>query len=344
MSRQDREPGLPLRRRREGRNEQILEPELPIVDSHHHLYDRPPVRYMFEEYLEDARAGHNLLASVYVETLAMARARGPEILRPLGEVEFANGIGAMSESGGYGQCKVAAAIVGFADLAVGDLAASLLDRCIGAAPDRYRGVRQITIEHPSEVPFKYMINRPRPGVLNSDEFRAGFRLLRSRDLSFDAAVFDHQLPDLARLAGEFPETPIILNHMGLAMAMEMSAEQRSEVFYRWRRGMLTLAEHENVTCKIGGLGLPFWGFGFEVSAEVLDSRRLADAWRPYVETAIEAFGVERCMTESNYPPDSRSCGFVPLWNALKTIFRDYSSAEKVEIFSGTAARVYRIEI
>lgn len=344
MPHHDSRTVLPLKRRLEGRDEPILDPELPIIDSHHHLYDRPPVRYMFDEYLADANAGHNLVASVYIETLAMARTRGPDALRPLGEVEFANGVAAMSESGGYGQCKVAAAIVGFADLALGDAAAALMDRCLGAAPDRFRGVRQITIEHPSEVPFKYMINRPRAGVLNSGEFRAGFRHLEARGLSFDAAVFDHQLPDLARLAGEFPASPIILNHMGLAMAMEMSAEQRSEVFQRWRRGMFMLAERENVTCKIGGLGLPFWGFGFETRVEPLDSRTLAEAWRPYVETAVEVFGAERCMTESNYPPDSRSCGFVPLWNALKIIFANYSPAEKESIFSGTAARVYRLEI
>lgn len=331
-------------KRLEGRDEEILEPELAIVDAHHHLFDRPALRYMLGDYLADAAAGHKIVASVYVETQAMARSHGPELLRPLGEVEFANGVGAMADSGTYGSCRVGAGIVGYADLRFGESIGELLDRCMATAPERFRGIRQITIEDPSEVSYKYMTHRPPAGVMQHPGFLPGFAQLARRGLTFDAAVFDHQLADVARLAGAFPDTPIVLNHLGMAMGMEMDAPQRAEVFRRWRDALRELARHQNVVMKVGGLGMPFWGLGFEHRADTITSVELADAWRPYVETGIEAFGAQRCMMESNFPPDGRSCGFVPLWNALKRITRGCSEAEKAALFHGTAMRVYRIEI
>ncbi|RZL88135.1 MAG: amidohydrolase [Variovorax sp.] len=333
-----------MNRRLDGRDEAILDPGLPIIDAHHHLFDRPAQRYMLEDYLDDVGAGHKVIASVYVETLAMARTQGPEVLRPLGEIEFANGAAAMSASGLYGPCRVAAAIVGHADLRLGEQVAPLLDRCIAAAPERFRGVRQITIEHSSEAPFRAMTHRPPAGVMRSAGFRPAFAELARRNLTFDAAVFHHQLPELGELAAAFPDTIIVLNHMGTAMGMEMSDAERAEVFRQWRDALRELARHENVMCKIGGLGLPSWGFGFEHRTKPVGYLELAAHWQPYVETAIEAFGDTRCMMESDFPPDGRSCGFVPLWNALKHITRGCSAAQKAQLFHSTAARVYRIDL
>jgi L-fuconolactonase len=325
------------------REEPVLEPDLPIIDSHHHLFDRPNARYMFEDYLADAGAGHRIIASVYVETLAMSRPGGPEPLRPLGEVEFANGVAAMSASGGYGPCRVAAGIVGYADLRLGGDVGLLLDRALAAAPDRFRGVRQTMLEHPSDEPFRFVTHRPPEGVLDAPGFRAGFRELAARGLSFDAAVFHHQLPRIAELADAFPDTTIVLNHLGLAMGLGLDPDGRREVMADWRKALLALAQRPNVVCKVGGLGLPFWGFGFETRKEPVGYQDLAQSWRPYVETAVEAFGAHRCMTESNYPPDARSCGFVALWNALKLILGSASAAEKAALYRDTAQRVYRLD-
>jgi predicted TIM-barrel fold metal-dependent hydrolase len=88
--------------------------------------------------------------------------------------------------------------------------------------------------------------------------------------------------------------------------------------------------------------MPMWGFGFETRETPIGHLDLADAWRPYVETGLEAFGADRCMMESNFPPDGLSCGFVPLWNALKHIVRNASADEKAALFHDTAARVYRL--
>jgi predicted TIM-barrel fold metal-dependent hydrolase len=333
-----------------GRDEPILDPELPIIDSHQHLFERPalgerpPLRYLLDDYLADARAGHRIVASVYVEILAFARPDGPEVLRPLGEIEFANGIGAMAASGIYGDCRVCAGIVGYADLRLGDQVAQLLDRAMEIAPERFRGIRQVTSEHPTEAPYRFITNRPPSGVMKSQGFRPAFQHLVKRGLTFDAAVYHHQLQDIVDLADAFPDATIVLNHCGHAIAMEEDEQGAAQVFRHWRELMFKVASRPNVYCKIGGLGLPMWGFRFEERQDPIGYLELAATWRPWVETTIEAFGPKRCMMESNYPPDGRSAGFVPLWNALKHIVRAASPEDKAAMFYGTAARVYRINL
>ncbi|MCP5472370.1 MAG: amidohydrolase family protein [Sinobacteraceae bacterium] len=324
-----------------GRDEPILDPDIPIIDTHHHLLDRPDVRYMIEDYLADANSGHRVIASVYVETMAFAWTHGPEALRPIGEIEFANGIGAMCDSGRYG-CRACAAIVGHADFRLGDQIAGLLDQAVQRAPERFRGVRQTMLESSSEAPYRFIPTRPPKGVMKSPSFRPAFAHLARRGLSFDVSVFDEQLPEVIELADAFPDTAIVLNHCGLVMEMDMDKAQREQAFRRYRKLMIETGRRPNIYCKIGGLGMPFWGFRFEERSDPIGYRELADAWRPYVETTIEAFGASRCMMESNYPPDGRSAGFVPLWNALKYIVRSASADDKAALFHGTAANVYRI--
>ena len=321
----------------------VVDPRIPIIDAHHHLFDRPPLRYMLEDYLADAGGGHNIAATVYVETLAMARPYGPETLRPIGEIEFANGVAAVSDSGGYGPCRVAAAIVGHCDLTGGDHVAEYLDLALSTAPDRFRGIRQVTIDHPTEAPYRFITQRPARGIMRHPGFRPAFRHLQPRGLSFDASVFHRQLPELDDLAGAFPDTTILLDHMGIAMAMDTDEQGRTEVFRDWRESLRKLAHHANVVCKVGGLGMPFWGFGFDQRTDPAGYLELASAWRPYVETAIETFGADRCMMQSNFPPDRRSCDYVTLWNSLKHIVAGASTAEKASLFYGVAARVYRIQ-
>ena len=184
--------------------------------------------------------------------------------------------------------------------------------------------------------------RPPRGIMKSPDFRCGFRQLATRGLTFDAAVFHHQLADITELADAFPDTTIVLNHMGQAMGMEMDAQGRAQVFEKWHDALRDVARRANVVCKIGGLGLPFWGFGLEDRTDPIGYLELAAIWKPYVETAIEVFGTGRCMMESNFPPDGRSCGYVPLWNALKHIVHAASPDNKAALFHGTAARVYGV--
>jgi predicted TIM-barrel fold metal-dependent hydrolase len=327
-----------------GRDEPILDPDLPIVDSHFHLWDRPALRYMFGDYLADIQSGHRIVASVFVETQAFNRKDGPEMFRPLGEIEFANGVGAMADSGVYGDCRVCAGIVGHADLRHGAAIGEYLDAAMAIAPRRFRGVRQITIDDPTEPPYRYLTMRPARGLTRHPEFRNAFAEIGKRGLSFDAAMFHHQLGDVADLADAFPDTTIVLGHAGHMQAMGLGARERDDLFKSVRKTLFDLAMRPNIVVKIGGLGLPFWGFGFEERTDAIGYLELAQTWRPYVEASIEAFGVERSMMESNYPPDGRSAGYVPTWNALKHIVRAASHDEKTALFSATAARVYRLDL
>jgi predicted TIM-barrel fold metal-dependent hydrolase len=205
-------------------------------------------------------------------------------------------------------------------------------------------VRQITIDDPTEPPYRYLTLRPARGIIRHPEFRNGFAEVAKRGLTFDAAMFHHQLGDLADLADAFPDTTIVLGHAGHMQAMGMDAKARDELFKTVRTTLFDLARRPNIVAKVGGLGLPFWGFGFEDRTDPIGYLELAATWKPYVETSIEAFGADRCMMESNYPPDGRSAGFVPLWNALKHIVRGASPDEKSALFSATAARVYRLDL
>ncbi|GAA5233594.1 amidohydrolase family protein [Verticiella sediminum] len=334
----------PFKKLLEGRNEEILEPQIEILDAQHHLFDRPHLRYMLQEYLNDVNAGHRIVGSVYIETQSMARPDGPEELRPVGEVEFANGVAATARSGIYGACRVAASIVGFVDMTTGDRAAITLDACAAVVPQRFKGVRHIAMSHPDESVLRFLTHRPPPDLLKSPGFHAAFKHVSKRGLSFDATVLHHQLPEVGELAAAFPDTMIVLDHAGLATAIPDKAGSQAEAFQEWRANMQALSRHENVFCKISGLGTSYWGFGFIEREAPVGYRELAEAWKPYVETAIELFGANRSMMGSNYPNDGRSCGFVPLWNALKYIVRDYSLSEKAALFRDTAQRVYRVDL
>ena len=132
---QDRETRLALVK------EDALQPELPIVDPHHHLWDHPGSRYMLDEIVRDTGSGHRVLATIFVECMSMYRADGTEAMKPVGETEFVNGIAAQSASGQYGETRVAAGIVGFADLSMGAAVEEVLQAHIAAAPHRFRGIR-----------------------------------------------------------------------------------------------------------------------------------------------------------------------------------------------------------
>lgn len=331
-------------KRNEGRDEPIVDPQIPIIDTHHHLFDRPALRYMLDDYLAHARLGHRIIASVYIETQAFARAKGDTAMKPVGEVEFAAGVGAMADSGTYGETRVAAAMVGFADMTLGAGIAPFLDKALAIAPERFRGVRQIALAHPDPAVLKFLTHKPPPDLLKSDGFRAALDELQKRNLSFDVTVLHNQIPELIETVRLHPGMTFVLDHLGMALARDGSEAARAEAFGEWRRNIRALAELPNVFCKIGGLGTSYWRFPqYMREAEVTTTAELVATWGPYVETALEAFGAGRCMAESNFPNDGRSAGFVPLWNALKTIVRGCSRDEKAAFFHGTAISAYRIE-
>ena len=323
------------------RHEAIIEPDLPIVDPHHHLVNRPETgRYLLPELLADIGTGHNITATVYLEWLSMYRAEGAVELRPVGEIEFANGVAAMSASGTYGETRVCAGIVGYADLALGAPVERVLEAMIGAGGGRFRGIRFITASHPDQAAWGSAIIRPE-GLLMDPQLREGFARLAPLGLSFDAWMYHTQLGELVGLARAFPETPIVLDHVGGAIGLGRYAGRRDEVFAEWGARIRELAACPNVHIKLGGLGMRMFGFTLHTRELPPSSEELDAAWRPYMETCIAAFGPDRAMFESNFPVDKGSCSYAALWNAFKRITAGCSAAEKQALFAGTATKFYR---
>ena len=324
-------------------HEEILEPDRPIVDPHHHLWDRPGPggRYLLDELLADLNSGHHIVATVFVQCRAMHRAGGPEELRPVGETEFVNGVAAMSASGGYGSTRICAGIVGHADLRLGDRVQAVLEAHLLAGGGRFRGIRHIsawdtTIQRPS--------NTQGPELLADPGFRAGFARLAPLDLSFDAWLYHPQITELTALARAFPATRIVLDHVGGPLGVGPYASQRDAVFAQWSTSIRELATCPNVSVKLGGLGMVITGCDYHEAPAPPTSARLAEAWRPYVETCVEAFGADRCMFESNFPVDKGSYGYAAYWNACKRLAEGASATEKTDLFSQSAARFYRLDL
>ena len=324
------------------RQEEIIEPGLQIVDAHHHLWSRDGAPYLLPELLADIGSGHNITATVFMECKAMYRKDAPPAMRPVGEVEFVNGIAAMSASGEFGPTRAVAGIVGYADLALGTAVREVLEAEIAAGGGRFRGVRNISAWHAVPEARGSSANPP-PDVLTRPSFREGLRCLASLGLTFDAWMYHTQLNELIALAREFPEATIILNHVGGAIGIGPYAGRRNEVFAEWRKSITELAQCPNVHVKLGGLGMRLFGFDVHEGTLPPSSQQLADAWRPYIETCVEAFGATRAMFESNFPVDKGSCSYQVLWNGFKRIAAGASSADKQALFSGTATRVYRLD-
>ena len=333
-------------------DEPVLEPDLPICDPHHHLWDfrgkavlaaaRVAPRYLLDEILEDLASGHNVVSTVFIECGAMYRAGGPEALRPVGETEFVAGIAAMSESGLYGTSRVAAGIVGSAPLGIGDRMAEVLDHHIAAGGGRFRGIRQgASWDASPEV--RNNRTEPGPDLFLDSGFRAGFRHLAPRGLSFEGWCYHPQIPTLTDLARAFPDTTIILDHFGGPLGIGPYAGRADEVFADWRRAIGPLAECPNVHAKLGGIAMDINGFGWHEREAPPASEELMEATRRYYEHTIEAFGVERCMFESNFPVDKLSCSYRVLWNSFKRLTEGYSEEERAFLFHDTSARVYRLE-
>jgi predicted TIM-barrel fold metal-dependent hydrolase len=323
------------------RQEDVIDPERPIVDAHHHLWDRGGQRYMIEEITGDIASGHNIVATVYVDCRSMYRAGGPEALRPVGEVEFANGVAAMSASGGYGSTALCAGIVGHANLLLGEAARAVLEAEIAAGNGRFRGIRHASAwDADASIGGNYS-TRPK-GLLLDTTFRKGFACLAPLDLSFDAWLFHPQIGELTDLARAFPDTRIVLDHCGGPIGVGSYASRRQEIFAVWQAQVREIAKCRNVVVKLGGLAMRLLGYDFHERPIPPSSEDTAAAWRPYIESCIEAFGPERCMFESNFPPDKGQCSYQVIFNAFKRIAAPYSETEKTALFQKTATDFYRL--
>jgi len=325
--------------------EETLEPDLPICDPHHHLWDfqleRVEPRYLIDELLNDTQSGHNIVSTVFIECGTMFREDGPEGMKPVGEVEFANGIAAMGASGLYGKTRVAAGIVGHADLMLGQAVGDVLDAQVAAGNGRFKGIRHmVTYDADPAVPNGRNINRP--GLCMEPAYREGLKELTRRGLTFEGWCYHPQLPEMVDLARANPDQVIIMNHLAAPLGLGEFAGRRDEIFETWKKDYADLAACPNVIAKLGGMGMHYFGFGWQDRPKPPTSDELVTATKPYFDFAIEAFGPDRCMWESNFPVDKLSCSYNIVWNSFKKISKDFSADEKAKLFHDTATRIYSL--
>lgn len=340
--------------------EPALDPEQPIIDAHHHLWDRrsrddfeeaTPThrRYNGDDLLDDIlRSGHNVIDTVFIECLAMYQSEGGPTASS-GEVEYVQGIAAQAEADLFGKgLRCCGAIIGATDLTLGEDVPVALDSLV-AAGRNFRGIRHGHGFHPSpDIPFSHHPTYKIEHLLMRDDFRAGFSELSKRGLLFECWGYHTQLSEVADLARSFPEVPIVLDHLGGPMAIGPYKGQRDTVvFEAWKQGVAEVASCSNVVAKLGGAGMPIFDFGFQdASQPPASSTTLAAAWKPHFEFVLNAFGIERCMFESNFPVDKVSVSYGNLWNAFKRIATGLglSADEKNKLFYANAAKTYSMAL
>ena len=341
--------------------EEILEPDLPIIDPHHHLWDLRPLLpmfpeprhdfieaiagaayYTFDELHADTQTGHRIIGTVFMECGAFYDPNRSDAMKPVGEVEFVNGVAAQGASGLYGEYSPCAAIMGHADLTLGDGVRPVIEALTAAGNGRFRGIRHQGAWDANPDVLGPPFHAPE-GLYGSDTFRAGFAAFAEQGLVFDAWVLEPQLPDVLALARAFPDQRIVLDHCGTPLNIANYRGTLHQNFDRWRNAIRAIAECPNVSVKLGGLAMAFCGLPEDGPAKGHGSEHLAALWRPYIETCIEAFGPGRAMFESNYPVDRWGASYPVLWNAFKRVTRSAPDGEKRALFAGAAARIYGLE-
>jgi len=329
--------------------EPIIEPERPIIDPHHHLWDRPGVsalpgsRYLLDELLADVQGGHNVVATVFVECAVFYREDGPEHLKPVGETEFVNGVAAMCASGFYGPIRACAGIVSLADLNLGKKVGKTLDAHMAAAPARFRGIRHAG-GYDESPDVRNSHTNPFPGMFADPTFREGFAELAPRNLSFEAWAYHHQIPEVTALARAFPDTTIIADHFIGPVGVGPYQGKRAEIFEKWKTDFAELAACPNVVAKLGGINMAINGFGWHKRDKPPSAMELVQWTGDWYAHAIDCFGPDRCMFESNFPVDKLSVSYPVLWNAFKLIASAYTDSERDALLHDTAKRVYRLDI
>ena len=322
--------------------EPVIDAKLPIVDPHHHLWLEHEAPYLLDALLGDVESGHDVIATVFVQAHYGYRTNGPAHLAPAGETEKVASAAREARDRGA-RTQVAAGIVAFADLTLGDRVEEVLWAHLEVADGRLRGVRHSVSR--DELFPNGIVLRPAPaGLLADRAYRAGLARLQAHDLVFDAMLYHRQIPELTRLARAMPDLRIVLDHIGCIIGVGPYEGKEEENYREWRRDMGELAQCPNVRVKIGGLGMIVCGPRWHEQPAPPSSLQLAEAWRPYVETCIELFGAQRCMFESNFPVDKAMYSYATLWNAFKRLTAGLGSTDRSALFAGTAIDTYGLAL
>lgn len=322
--------------------ESAIDPDRPIVDAHHHLWDRGGSTYLAPELLADLTGSHNVVGSVFVECMAEYDPTRPEHLAPVGETEFVRREAEATERLSGESGPTIDAIVGHADMMLGEAVEEVLSAHVDAGGGRFRGIRHATSWDASDG-VRAGHSRPLEQMMRTPEFQAGVRTLARMGLSFDAWLFHTQLDELGELADAVPEATIVLDHLGGPLGIGPYAGRSETVRADWRAAIARVAGRPNIVVKIGGIGMEmYYGMGWHERPAPPGSDEVAARWSDDVRHCIDTFGPDRSLAESNFPVDRSALPYPVLWNALQIMASDYTDAEQDRIFSGTATEVYRL--
>lgn len=327
------------------RNREIaIEPDMPIIDPHLHIFgsNKDTHFYRLEDYTQDLAGGHRVLKTVYIEAYRSGwRTSGPDHLRSVGEVEMIVAQTEQALVAPFGNCEFAAGIVANVDFTKGAWVSETLEAHTIAAKGRLRGVRQVAAYDDGLV-GSFIKELPPERLMQDQAFQEGLSKLNGLGLSFDVWIYHHQLLELISLVDKFPEINFVLNHLGGLIGIDTFRVNRADTLAIWKLHLQYLAERPNVFIKVGGMGMPVFGFGFEHQVHPATSQQMAAAWRPLIETCISVFGTNRCMFESNFPVDRQSAGYTEVWNAFKAVTKGMTPTERRQLFFETASQVYRL--
>jgi predicted TIM-barrel fold metal-dependent hydrolase len=319
--------------------EKIVEPDLKIIDPHHHLWRNPGADYLAEELHRDTSSGHRVEKTVYVQCGVEYRKDGPDHLKPLGETEFVvEQAREMERLGG----SVIAGIIGRVDLQLDDVTfEDTVTQHIEVSEGRFRGIRHNAAR--AEYPEALSIAGSAPeGLYEDSAFRSGLKVLGRMGLTYDAWHYHYQNPSFTDLAKAVPDTVLVLDHFGCPLGVGPYANQRTEILKQLKKDLREMAQCDNVMAKLGGHAMPDNGFGWDENPQPPTSDEFAEAQREYYLHTIECFGPDRCMMESNFPVDRASLSYAVLFNGMKKIVADFSEVDKRKLFFETAARVYKL--
>lgn len=319
--------------------EEAIEPDIPIIDPHHHLWMRQPPPYFLREFVEDLYTGHRVVATVYSECHSMYRQSGPEELKVVGESEFVSGMAAMSDSGEFGETEICKAMIGQADMMLGKDVAKVLDAHEVASGGRFRGIRLSAAWHEDKSLFR---RHDQQHYLAEPIVRDAIGVLQDREFVMDVWVYHQQLREVAEVAKEFEDLKIVLNHTGMPVLGGPNKGRAAGVFDEWLSGIKQVAEYPNVVIKLGAL--PLRAKDRQNPELPPTSEEIQQAWGKWIEPCIDQFGPSRCMFESNFPVHKNWCSYQILWNGFKRITKSYSPDEKRSMYFDTANRIYDVGV
>lgn len=318
--------------------EEIIDPDRDIVDPHHHLWAWQSMSpYLLEELWADTSSGHAVSQTVYMECGWAYHKDGPDHLKVVGETAFVADVA--KEASGSPEKAQIAGIISHADLRSPDLSETL-DAHEQAGKGLFRGIRQAGARDFDDA---LTIPGRAPENLYADEaFLRGMTELGKRGLTYDTWQYHHQLPALIALARAIPDTTIILDHLSTPLGVGGYEGKRDAIFARWKDDMAELAQCPNMHLKLGGFAMPDNGWGYLAQDTPPNSDQMLKDQGPWYTHALDLFGADRCMFESNFPVDRASVSYPVLWNFFKKLVADRPEEEKNLLFSDTARRVYRL--